>query len=68
MTDNKETVLQMIELLRLHGIKDEEIAYKFGVSKQTITNYRNGKIPKNKCILFVLFVKENYKEVYDLCM
>lgn len=66
--DNKQVIIKMIEQLKLHGIKDEEIAYKFGVSKQTITNYRNGKIPQNKCVQFILFVKENYREVYNLCM
>ena len=68
MMDNKQMAIKMIEQLRLYGIKDEEIAYKYGVSKQTITNYKNGKIPQNKCILFIQFVKDNYKEVYDLCM
>ena len=31
--DNKQVIIKMIEQLKLHGIKDEEIAYKFGVSK-----------------------------------
>ena len=68
MMEDKQTIIKMIEQLKLRGIKDEEIAYKFGVSKQTITNYRNGKIPQSKCALFILFVKNNYQEVYELCI
>ncbi len=68
MSEEKELVVKMIRMLQEKGYIAEEISYKFGISKQTLVNYRNGKIPIRKCRLFIDFVKENYKEVYELCI
>lgn len=65
MTDNNiERIVNYITALQYNGVSVEEIAYKFGVSKQTIYNYKCGRVPRTKQQRFIDFVKDNYGEVY----
>lgn len=65
MTDNNiERIVNYITALQYNGVSVEEIAYKFGVSKQTIYNYKCGRVPRTKQQRFIDFVRDNYREVY----
>ena len=60
-----EMIINLIQQLYCNGISRAELAYKYGVSIETIRRYSIGKIPANKQTRFIDFVKTNYKEIYD---